>query len=47
MTNVWLKVFLIVIWKVDFCEHCIYGKQNRVKFPPGDTREKKDSRVDT
>jgi hypothetical protein len=24
----------------DFCEHCIYGKQNRVRFPFGATREK-------
>jgi transposase InsO family protein len=24
----------------DFCEHCIYGKQNRVRFPSGATREK-------
>ena len=24
----------------DFCEHCIYGKQNRVIFASGDTREK-------
>jgi hypothetical protein len=24
----------------DFCEHFIYGKQNRVIFPSGDTREK-------
>ena len=23
----------------DFCEHCLYGKQNRVKFPSGATRE--------
>lgn len=20
------------IWKLDFCEHCVYGKQTRVKF---------------
>ena len=26
--------------EVDFCEHCIHGKQNRVRFPSGDTREK-------
>jgi hypothetical protein len=24
----------------DFCENCIYGKQNRVKFPSGATRAK-------
>ena len=24
----------------DFCEHCLYGKHNRVKFPSGATREK-------
>ena len=24
----------------DLCEHCIYGKQNRVRFASGDTREK-------
>jgi hypothetical protein len=24
----------------DFCEHCIYGKQNRVRFPSGATRAK-------
>jgi hypothetical protein len=24
----------------DFCEHCIYGKQNRVRFPSGATRPK-------
>jgi hypothetical protein len=23
-----------------FCEHCIYGKQNRVRFPSSDTRVK-------
>ena len=23
-----------------FCEHCLYGKKNRVKFPSGATREK-------
>jgi hypothetical protein len=25
--------------EVDFCEHCIYGKQSRVRFPSGATRE--------
>jgi hypothetical protein len=24
----------------DFCEHCIYGKHNQVRFPSGATREK-------
>ena len=24
----------------DFCEHCLYGKHNRVKFPSGATRAK-------
>jgi hypothetical protein len=24
----------------DFCEHCLYGKQNRVRFPSGATRAK-------
>ena len=24
----------------DFCGHCIYGKQNRVRFASGATREK-------
>ena len=23
----------------DFCEHCLYGKKNRVRFPSGATRE--------
>jgi hypothetical protein len=23
----------------DLCEHCVYGKQNRVRFPFGATRE--------
>jgi hypothetical protein len=23
----------------DFCEHCVYGKKNRVRFPSGATRE--------
>ena len=25
---------------LDLCEHCIYGKQNQVRFPSGSTREK-------
>jgi hypothetical protein len=24
----------------DFCEHCVYGKQNQVRFPSGEMREK-------
>jgi hypothetical protein len=23
----------------DFCEHCVYGKKNRVRFPSGATME--------
>jgi hypothetical protein len=26
--------------EVNFYEHCIYGKQNKVRFPSGATREK-------
>jgi hypothetical protein len=26
--------------EVDFCEYCIYGKQNQIRFPYGVTREK-------
>jgi hypothetical protein len=26
--------------EVNFCEHCIYGKQNHVRFPYGVKREK-------
>jgi hypothetical protein len=26
--------------EVDFCEHCIYGKQNQVRFPSGAKRAK-------
>jgi hypothetical protein len=26
--------------EVDFCEHCIYGKQSQVRFPSRVTREK-------
>jgi hypothetical protein len=26
--------------EVDFCEHCVYRKQNQVRFPFGVTREK-------
>jgi hypothetical protein len=25
----------------DFCEHCLYGKQNRVRFPSSATREER------
>ena len=24
----------------NFCEHCLYGKKNRAKFPSSDTRSK-------
>jgi hypothetical protein len=26
---------------LDFCEHCVYGKQNRVIFPYGGKRAKR------
>jgi hypothetical protein len=26
--------------EVDFCEHCIYGKKNRVRFPYGAKKAK-------
>ena len=26
--------------EVNFCEHCVYGKQNHVRFPSGPTRTK-------
>jgi hypothetical protein len=32
--------FLECNLEVDFYEHCIYGKQSRVRFPSGATREK-------
>ena len=38
--KVWLKVCLIVI-QILICEHCLHGKQNRVKFPFGAPREKR------
>ena len=31
----------------NFCEHCLYGKQIRVKFPSGATREKINFGIDT
>jgi hypothetical protein len=31
--------FLDCNLEVNFCKHCIYGKQNRVRFPSRDTRE--------
>jgi hypothetical protein len=31
--------FLECNLEVDFCEHCIYGKQSRVRFPFGATME--------
>jgi hypothetical protein len=32
--------FLDCSLEVNFCEHCIYGKQNHVRFPSRATREK-------
>jgi hypothetical protein len=32
--------FPICNLEIIFCEHCIYGKQNHVRFPFGATREK-------
>jgi hypothetical protein len=40
ITKVWSKDFPECNLEVDFCEHCIYGKQSRVRFPSGATREK-------
>jgi hypothetical protein len=34
-----VEVFPECSLEVNFCEHCIYGKQNRVRFPYGATRE--------
>jgi hypothetical protein len=34
-----VKGFLECGLEVDFCEHCIYGKQSRVSFPSGATTE--------
>jgi hypothetical protein len=34
-----VKVFPECGLEVDFCEHCIYGKQSQVGFPSGETRE--------
>ena len=31
----------------DFCEHCIYGKQNQVRFASGATRATGNSRINT
>jgi hypothetical protein len=31
--------------EVHFFEHCVYGKQIRVRFPSGSTREKRDSKI--
>jgi hypothetical protein len=35
-----VKYFLECNLEVDFCEQQIYGKQTRVRFPSGATREK-------
>jgi hypothetical protein len=40
MVKVWLKVCLDCTLDFDFYEHCIYGKQNQVRFSFGATREK-------
>jgi hypothetical protein len=37
--KVWSNVFPECGLEVDFCEHCIYGKQNWVRFPSRATRE--------
>jgi hypothetical protein len=39
--------FLDCNLEVDFCEHCIYGKQNWVRFTSTLTRGKWDSRIDS
>lgn len=36
-----IKVLYSNSLKVALCEYCIYGKQNRVKFPFGTTRAKR------
>ena len=35
-----MKVCLIALWNLISVNMCIYGKQNRVRFPSGDTRAK-------
>jgi hypothetical protein len=35
-----VEYFLECNLEVDFCEHCIYGKQIQGRFPYGATREK-------
>ena len=34
-----VKEFPVCNLEFNFCEHCIYGKQSRVRFPSGVTRE--------
>jgi hypothetical protein len=34
-----VKGFPYCNFEVNFCEHCIHGKQNCVRFPYGTTRE--------
>ena len=34
-----VKEFPVCNLEFNFCEHCIYGKQSRVRFPSGATRE--------
>ena len=36
-----IKVLYSNSLKFSLCEYCIYGKQNRVKFPSGATRAKR------
>ena len=35
-----VKGFLYCSFEFEFCEHCVYGKHNRVSFPTGPTRAK-------
>jgi hypothetical protein len=32
--------FIYFNLEINFCEHCLYGKQNQVRFPSKATREK-------
>ena len=35
-----IKGFPDYSYEFDFCEHCVYGEQNYVRFPIGATRER-------
>jgi hypothetical protein len=35
-----VEYFSVCNFEVEFCEHCIYGKKNQVRFPSGLTRAK-------